>query len=107
MKNLINIFKTLSDETRLRLLLLIYRHDHCVCELAEILELPQPKVSKHLTKLRDLGYVQTRRESQYIFYTLNTEDDVMLQVLKSIEKDLSKYEILNNDSKRMPTCKVY
>ena len=106
METIINTFKILSDETRLRLLMLLYRNDHCVCELAEILELSQPKVSKHLTKLRDLGYVQTRRESQFIFYTLDKNDSILIQVLKSIEQNLTKYEILDIDSKRLPTCKI-
>ena len=68
------LFKCLSDETRLKTLLLI-RHEKelCVCELTEALQESQPKVSRHLAQLKNLGVVATRRQRQWIYYRLNEE----------------------------------
>jgi len=106
MKNLLDIFKTLSDETRLRLVILLYRQDHCVCELSEILDLPQPKISKHLTKLRDLGLVKTRREAQFIYYSLAIVDPFAIEVLQKIETHIKSYSLLYIDSQKEPSCKI-
>ncbi|GAA0211596.1 metalloregulator ArsR/SmtB family transcription factor [Kangiella japonica] len=77
------LFKCLSDETRLKTLLLI-RHEKelCVCELTEALQESQPKVSRHLAQLKSMGIVATRRQHQWIYYRLNQElSDWALSVL--------------------------
>lgn len=67
-------FQCLSDETRLRALLLFEEElDLCVCELSYALSLPQPKVSRHLAAMREAGIVQSRRKAQWVFYSLNSE----------------------------------
>ena len=53
MNQLTSIFKLLSDETRLRMMVLLFQQDLCVCEISGILEVPQSRVSKNLSKLRD------------------------------------------------------
>jgi len=66
------MFKTLSDQTRLRCLTLLASHDElCVCELTFALGLPQPKVSHHLGALRKAGVVSDRKVGLWIFYRLN------------------------------------
>lgn len=97
MNNLINFFNALSDETRLRIIMLIYNKELCVCEMCEILELPQPKVSRHLSKLRDMGLVRDKRQNQWIFYYLNIEDEQMLNFIKDINDNSLKYDIIYND----------
>lgn len=64
-------FKLLSDETRVRCLLLIAREQQvCVAELTYALEESQPKVSRHLAMLRSSGVVQDIRQGQWVFYRL-------------------------------------
>jgi len=64
MNQLINIFKILSDETRLRIIMLLAQEDLCVCEMTGVLDVSQPKVSKCLSKLRDMNLViDDRREN--------------------------------------------
>jgi ArsR family transcriptional regulator len=43
----------------------------CVCELTEALDIPQPKASRHLGILRDAGLLETERQGQWIYYSLN------------------------------------
>jgi len=87
MEELNNFFKALSDQTRLRIMIILYHHDLYVCEIAGILELPQPKVSKHLTKLRDLGFVKDSRKEKYISYALNLKNPVLKKLMETIAED--------------------
>ena len=67
MNQLTNIFKLLSDETRLRMMVLLYQEELCVCELSGVLEVPQPRVSKNLSKLRDMNLVADNRKEKFVF----------------------------------------
>lgn len=67
-------YKALSDETRLRCLLLItHLGELCVCELMEALNDTQPKVSRHLAQLRRKGILADRRQKQWVFYSLHPD----------------------------------
>jgi ArsR family transcriptional regulator len=67
-------FQLLSDDTRLRCLLLMQQEGElCVCELTHALDIIQPKVSRHLAMLRDSGVVKDRRQGQWIYYQLNPD----------------------------------
>jgi ArsR family transcriptional regulator len=66
------IFQALSDETRLRVVLLLsVEAELSVCELVHALELSQPKISRHLACLRDAGVVDLRRQAQWVHYRLS------------------------------------
>lgn len=67
-------FQLLSDETRLRSLMLMQQEDElCVCELTHAMGVIQPKVSRHLAALRDAGVVIDRRQGQWIYYQIHPE----------------------------------
>ncbi len=67
-----DFFKSLSDDTRLACMLLIYQEQElCVCELVEALRESQPKISRHLAQLRTQGLVLDRKKGQWVFYSLN------------------------------------
>jgi len=68
----LQLFKGLSDETRLNLVLLLReKGELCVCELTLILKESQPKISRHLALLRDAGLLIDRREGKWIYYRLS------------------------------------
>ncbi|MDH3355777.1 MAG: metalloregulator ArsR/SmtB family transcription factor [Chromatiales bacterium] len=70
--NASQLFKALSDPTRLRCLVLLANHDElCVCELTHTLDLPQPKISHHLGSLRKAGLVSDRKTGLWVYYRLN------------------------------------
>ena len=71
--NPVQFYKCLSDETRLRCLLLIEQEGElCVCELTEALNDTQPKISRHLAQLRKCKLLLDRRQGQWVFYRINT-----------------------------------
>lgn len=82
-------YKSLADETRLAILLLIFQEDElCVCELSEALQAIQPKISRHLAQLRDNQLVQDRREGQWIYYRLHENlPEWMQQVIQMTAKE--------------------
>jgi ArsR family transcriptional regulator len=67
-----HFFKALCDPTRLRMLVLLgCEEELCVCELTHALDEIQPKISRHLAQLREIGAVVDRRQGQWIYYRLN------------------------------------
>jgi ArsR family transcriptional regulator len=69
------LFRALADSTRLRLLNLIADREICVCYFVEILNISQPKVSRHLAYLRRAGIVASRREGKWMHYKLVVPKD--------------------------------
>lgn len=64
--------KALSDQTRLRILLLLAGNDeYCVCELTQALALAQPKISRHLAILRESSLLTDRKSGLWVYYRLN------------------------------------
>ena len=106
MKELMSVFKTLSDETRLRIVLLLSKKEHCVCELTEILNESQPKISKHLSKLKDLNFVETKRNQQFIYYALKEDNILLNSLLEFIQNNLEKYPTLFADHQRIAQCTI-
>lgn len=104
---LISFFKILSDDTRLRILVLLYHKKLCVCEMCGIMEESQPKVSKHLGKLRDMGFVKDERQEQFVFYSLNIYDKALKDILKNIVDNKDNYEILKDDVEKSKDAEKY
>ncbi|MBN2219523.1 MAG: winged helix-turn-helix transcriptional regulator [Kosmotogaceae bacterium] len=69
--DLSQIMKSLADETNLRLLGLIKLHGElCVCEFEDMLELPQPTVSRHLKALAYSRLIQMRKDCKWRYYSM-------------------------------------
>ena len=67
-------FEILCDATRRRILGLLQREGElCVCELYYALDMPQPKVSRHLSVMREADLLQVRREGTWVFYRLDSQ----------------------------------
>ncbi len=101
MNNLTNIYKILSDETRLRILMLLYSEELCVCQLSGILNVPQPKISKNLSKLRDMHFVQDERKEKFVYYALIKKDPHFVATLKNISDFAEQFPQLVEDQKRL------
>ena len=72
MEHIARMFKSLEDETRLRILaLLLEAEELCVCDLVAVLQLPQSTVSRQLSVLKGAGWLKDRRDGLWIYYSLN------------------------------------
>jgi ArsR family transcriptional regulator len=74
MQEILNIFKALSDETRLRILKLLEGGDLCVCDIFSALDMVQPKVSFHLSVLKEAGLITDRKEGRWVHYRIDDSD---------------------------------
>ena len=64
------LFKALSDPTRIQILYLLQKDDLCVCEIMSILEKPQSTLSHHLSILKNANLVKPRKEGVWTYYKL-------------------------------------
>ena len=83
------IFKSFSDEARIRILHLLYRNEElCISDLELILEFTQTKTSRHITYLKNAGLLGYRKHDQWVFYHIKDEvTDVVDQIFQYLNKD--------------------
>ena len=89
MKKEAQLFKSLADETRLKMLwLLMGREELCVCDIMGVLGITQSKASRHLRYLYHLGWVNDRRDGVWMNYRLSvvpgSPEDKQLKLLADI-----------------------
>ncbi len=83
--------KALADSTRLRITVLLSNGELCVCDLTEVLKLPQPTISRHMAKLKSAGIVSDRRAGKWIHYKLS-DDQFVAETTGPIAKNLNSTE---------------
>jgi ArsR family transcriptional regulator len=66
------LFHALSDDTRLAILARLRRGERCVCELTDLLDTAQPRLSFHLKVLKDAGILLDRRDGRWVHYRIDT-----------------------------------
>ncbi len=87
-------FKALADSNRLRILKMLQRRSLCVCEITEILGLATSTVSKHLSILREAGFITSEKDGRWVNYTL--ADEPSNQYAHPLLEDLNRW--LEEDS---------
>lgn len=107
MESLIQSMKLLSDETRLRVAMLLYQGEFCVCQLTGITGLAQPKISKALSKMRDLNLVNDFRQDKYVYYQLKTDLKIIGPLLDSIIDTIEAYPRLLEDQNNIQDKQAY
>jgi ArsR family transcriptional regulator len=102
MREAVKAFKTLSDETRLRILNLILERECCVCEVMQALQISQSKASRGLTALYDAGFLKQRKEGLWSLYSIDTETKDYLSDLTDVaRKALKDNKLVAQDKERL------
>lgn len=103
MKNHVQFFKTLADETRLGILMLLYTEGElCVCDIIAALQLPQSKVSRHLAYLKKFATVIDRREGLWNYYSINRSNHLILEIEPFLRKGMQQSsEVAHNHQRLM------
>ena len=91
-----DIFKALGEQTRIRIVMLLVAGELCVCDLTEILGLPQSTISRHMTRLRQSGLVADRREGTWIHYRL-ADDGIVKEIKLLIDNSFRDMEPYKSD----------
>ena len=94
------MFKALGDGTRLRMLGLLRHDELCVCDIMEVLKLPQSTASRHLAYLRNSRWVRGTRRGKWMYYRLR-EDTFEHPVARSIMAFLDSLEQLREDQRML------
>ncbi|MFC5269265.1 ArsR/SmtB family transcription factor [Adhaeribacter terreus] len=108
------VFKALGDESRIRILNLIFRNkEMCISDLEQILDFTQTKVSRHLIYLKNAGLVNFRRVDNWAFYYLKEEtEDFVSLIFGYLEKDAvllkdqKVYDVLYSN-RELAVCKLH
>ena len=72
-KNMVLVFKALSDENRIRILKLLHNGEMCACKLLEALDVGQSTLSHHMKILFDSGLVSVRKDGKWMHYSICIE----------------------------------
>ncbi len=106
MKNVINIFRALSDPTRLRILLLLRGQELCVCEITHVLDMEQSRISHQMRVLRDSGLVEDRREGRWIIYRIPSRSRGIVEGILSekLFEPLDTDPKILNDARKLNAC---
>ena len=84
---LMALMKAVGSDTRVRILYLLWRRGEvCVTDLATILQLTMPAISRHLKMLRSCGLAQARRDAQTIYYRLDTDVEFTQSLISFFEQ---------------------
>ena len=96
---LTKIFKALSDSNRIRILKMLENRPLCVCEITQVLNLATSTTSKHLSILRDAGFLVDVKEGKWVNYHLNIDhsNEYTRHLLPLIHTWLPTDEIVKND----------
>ncbi len=71
LSNNAQLFKALGDETRLRMVGLLMGGELCVCDIMDVLALPQSTASRHLAYLKNSGWITVKRKGRWMYYRLH------------------------------------
>lgn len=71
--SMVDIFKALGDENRLRIINLLIDYELCVCEIEVLLKMTQSNASRHLSKLKSVKIINSTKEAQWVHYKLSPE----------------------------------
>jgi ArsR family transcriptional regulator len=110
-KKIYKAFKALGEPTRLKIIKILSIQSMCVCELSEVLDMLQPRVSQHLRILKEAELVNENREGYWVYYSLNKENihklwhefmaflDADLKSLEGFELEYRRFAGLENNEK--------
>jgi len=100
--------KLLSDNTRLRILMLLTKRECCVCQIMGVLGVSQPLVSRNLKLLDDSGFLTERKEGKLVFYSMKKNMDVLNSRLVELLKETLKGDsILSEDLRSLRECEEF
>ena len=90
MSKLVDCLKALADGTRVKILAMLAERPCCVCELAEVLGMSQPTITRHLQKLVGAGVLKVRKCENFQIYWIEPEEEVLKELLSVVLGEVRK-----------------
>ena len=106
MRDLVKVYKVLSDESRLRVLNLILERECCVCEVMQALEISQSKASRILSAFYDVGFLKLRKDGLWSLYSFDWDemDAHLKDILEATRKAFEGNKQMKTDRDRLKTA---
>jgi ArsR family transcriptional regulator, arsenate/arsenite/antimonite-responsive transcriptional repressor len=105
-EQLLQTYKALSEEMRLRIIMLLTHGELCVCDVMEILDESQPKVSRHLAYLKHSGLVKSKRVGTWMHYSLKEQlDSITAEHVRFLADHAGDFPRLREDVTKMEEVK--
>ncbi len=105
MREVLDLIKLLSDQSRLRILLLLTEKELCVCQIMGVLDMSQPLVSRNLSLLLKAGFLKDRRQGKLMFYEIKKVlPGKHLQFLAVLRELLKDDTTLKKDLRSLGEC---
>ncbi len=106
MRDILKVFKALSDETRLRILNLLLERECCVCEVMQAMEISQSRASRNLSILYNADLLNVRRDGLWVLYSIDEEAmgnpyTCLAEVIRNAMED---DEVAGLDKERLQTA---
>jgi ArsR family transcriptional regulator, arsenate/arsenite/antimonite-responsive transcriptional repressor len=103
LRGFLNITGAISDETRIRILMILDIHELCVCQITETLELAPSTISKHLSILENADLISRRKVGRWVFYKLNEAKTFtpVIDALKLVKGSASQSQNIILDRKKI------
>jgi len=103
MNDVIKSFKTLSDETRLRILCLLMKRECCVCEVMQVLLISQTRASRNLTALYNAGFLKVKKEGLWSLYYISPDFDkaYLKDLVDVVANALKSSDVITRDRERL------
>ncbi|MFH2139001.1 MAG: metalloregulator ArsR/SmtB family transcription factor [Candidatus Omnitrophota bacterium] len=100
-KNLDKIIKASSDVNRMRILKMLRSRKLCVCEIAFVLEITQPSVSRHLKKLKATGFIESENEGLWTNYYLQPKNAYAKNFISGLDKWIDSDKTIIQDAEKI------
>jgi ArsR family transcriptional regulator len=94
------LFKNISDQNRLRILLLLRKRPVCVCEFDSILNISLSTISTHLKLLKTAGLIKSNKDGRWVIYEL-AETESLNKILADVEMSLANDPQYKEDMKQI------
>ena len=102
MKENTKLFKALSDPNRLRILKMLQSKSLCVCEITDVLKLATSTVSKHLSILKDGGFILEQKNGKWVNYLINPRpsDPRISSLISTLDFWISDDQLIISDKQK-------
>ena len=106
MEQLAQLYKSLSEETRIRIMMLLMQGELCVCDIQAVLEEPQSKISRHLAYLKHSGLLSSMRVGVWMHYSIKkSADEACKAQLAFMKKQLWDLPLYRADREKLRKVK--
>ena len=103
MKDLVKVYKVLSDESRLRVLNLLLERECCVCEVMQALDISQSKASRILSALYGANILKLHKDGLWSVYSIDWDgmDAYLRDIVAAATRNFRANEVMVADRQRL------